>query len=95
MRDFLDTGITWLPLLPNLMPFDSFLGAYVKRDMNMSSEQVANIDELKGWDTAAMTTKAPEVMHAQTEISHAMKECTLKFTNKHFHRTFISVFHSV
>jgi hypothetical protein len=35
-------------------PFDSFLGAYIKRDMNRSSEQVENIDELKDWDIAAV-----------------------------------------
>jgi hypothetical protein len=54
MRDFLGTGIAWLPTLPDLMPFDPFMGAYVKRDKNMSSEQVANIDELKEWDTLAV-----------------------------------------
>lgn len=57
--------ITWLPMLPDLMPFDSFLGAYVRRDKNRSSGQVANIDELKELDITAVKTKAPEVMHAQ------------------------------
>lgn len=52
-------------MLPDLMPFDSFLGAYVRRDMNRSSGQVANIDELKELDITAVKTKAPEVMHAQ------------------------------
>jgi hypothetical protein len=63
--------------------------------MNRSSRQVANIDELKQWVTVAVKTKAPKTMHAQTEISHAMKECTLKFTDKLFEITFFSVFHSV
>jgi hypothetical protein len=56
---------------------------------------VASTDELNELDIAAVKTKAPEVMHAQTEISQAKKECILKFTNKHFQITFMSVFYSV
>jgi hypothetical protein len=63
------------------MPFDSFLGAYVKRDMNRSSGQMAKTDELKQYVTMAEKMKASE-MHAWTEISHTMKKWTLKFAFK-------------